>query len=126
MGNLTFPLVGQLDHVVHDAVMRQLVDSLEVALEAEGSADQFPLLFFDLYVDVVLNRCFQLWLKHLDLLVGPVGFPLPVGQVHLLLGHLFFILVHPVLIVRSVAALKGLVAPTSAFTTYSLLRLLGC
>ena len=47
--------MGQLDHVIHDAVVGQLVDSFEITLEAEGAADEFTLLLFDLYVDVVLN-----------------------------------------------------------------------
>ena len=56
-------------------------------------------MLFDLYVDVVLNRSLQLRLKYFDLLVGSVCAPLPVRQVHLLFGHLLFVLVHPVLIV---------------------------
>ena len=91
--------MGQLDHVIHDAVVGQLVDSLEVALEAEGAADEFTLLLFDLYVDVVLNWSLQLRLKHFDLLVGSVRATLPVWQMHLFFGHLLFIIIHPVLIV---------------------------
>ena len=90
--------MSQLDHVVHDAVVGQLVDSLQVALQAQGAVDQLPLLLFNLDIDVVLNGCFKLWLEYFDLLVGSVGFALPVRQVHLLLGLLLLILLVPVLI----------------------------
>ena len=90
--------MGQLDHVVHDAVVGQLVDRLQVALQAQGAVDQLPLLLFNLDIDVVLNGCFKLWLEYFDLLVGSVGFALPVRQMHLLLGLLFLILLVPVLI----------------------------
>ena len=90
--------MSQLDHVVHDAVVGQLVDRLQVALQAQGAVDQLPLLLFNLDIDVVLNGCFKLWLEYFDLLVGSVGFALPVRQVHLLLGLLLLILLVPVLI----------------------------
>ena len=47
--------MSELDHVIHDAVVGQLVDGLEGALEGEGSTDELPLLLFDLNVDVVFN-----------------------------------------------------------------------
>ena len=90
--------MSQLDHVVHDAVVGQLVNRLQVALQAQGAVDQFPLLLFNLDIDVVLNGCFKLWLEYFDLLVGSVGLALPVRQVHLLLGLLLLILLVPVLI----------------------------
>ena len=90
--------MSQLDHVVHDAVVGQLVDRLQVALQAQGAVDQLPLLLFNLDIDVVLNGCFKLWLEYFDLLVGSVGLAFPVRQVHLLLGLLLLILLVPVLI----------------------------
>ena len=90
--------MGQLDHVVHDAVVGQLVDRLQVALQAQGAVDQLPLLLFNLDIDVVLNGCFKLWLEYFDLLVGSVSLALPVRQVHLLLGLLLLVLLVPVLI----------------------------
>ena len=99
--------MGQLDHVVHDAVVGQLVDRLQVALQAQGAVDQLPLLLFNLDIDVVLNGCFKLWLEYFDLLVGSVGLALPVRQVHLLLGLLRLILLMPVLIVETVLLLIG-------------------
>ena len=90
--------MGQLDHVIHDAVVGQLVDRLQVTLQAQSAVDQLPLLLFNLDIDVVLNGCFKLWLEYFDLLVGSVSFALPVRQVHLLLGLLLLILLMPVLI----------------------------
>ena len=90
--------MGQLDHVVHDAVVGQLVDRLQVALQAQGAVDQLSLLLLNLDIDVVLYGCFKLWLEYFDLLVGSVGFALPVRQVHLLLGLLLLVLLVPVLI----------------------------
>ena len=72
--------------------MGQLVDGFQVFLKCEGTADEPFLLLIDLDVDVVVDWRLELWLNNLDLFVRAEGSALPVGQVHLLLRLLNFIL----------------------------------
>ena len=69
----------QLDHVRHDAVVRKVVDRLEVLFEGDSASNKTSLLLFNLDIDVVLDCGLYLRLQLLDLLVGSVRFPLPVG-----------------------------------------------
>ena len=78
--------------------MGQLVDSFQVFLKCEGAADKPFLLLIDLDVNVVVDWRLELWLNHLDLFVRAKGRALPVGQVHLLLCLLDFILDCPTII----------------------------
>ena len=78
--------------------MGQLVDGFQVFLKCEGAADKPFLLLIDLDVNVVVDWRLELWLNHLDLFVRAKGRALPVGQVHLLLCLLDFILDCPTII----------------------------
>lgn len=73
------------DHVRHDTVVRQLVNSFELLLEGEGTANEPLLLLVNLDFDVLIDACVQFWLHNLDLLVGPVSLPLPVRQMQFVL-----------------------------------------
>ena len=71
--------MSKLDHVRHDAVVRKVVDRLEVLFEGDSASNKTSLLLFDLDIDVVLDCGLYLRLQLLDLLIGSVRFPLPVG-----------------------------------------------
>ena len=64
-----YTLRRYLEHVRHYAVVRQRISRFQIFLELQCTADQTLFLLIDLDFDVVLNRCVNLRLEHLDVLV---------------------------------------------------------
>ena len=49
------PLVSQLYHVCHYAIVRQLVDSFELLFEMQSAANKLALLLINLHVDIAVD-----------------------------------------------------------------------